>query len=804
LKGAGLLIGILLVFWLIVVWYVSANKKEIIFKITEELNERMNATAVIGNLDPSFFQTFPFLSLRLSDISLRDSMWQTHHHDFLKAEKFYIRINPLSLFSASPKINKIIVEKGSIYLFTDTTNYTNAYILNAKKKSTRKGLKPPFSGIDLKQVRLTFINPYAGKLFDFDIRRLQCDVDSEDSATVLAIKTDMMVHDLAFNTDRGIYLRGKPVQGKFEVLLNEQSIELDKVALKINQQRLIVSAKFELGPDPKFRLEIAATKADYTDLAALLTARLQKKLDTFDVSGPINVSATLTGSLLPKTQPLINVAWSVKESDLHTPVGDFTDCSFTGSYTNQADPSLPKEDSNSIISINSFKGNWEKILLKSSKLSITRLREPKIAFDLQTSLDLEALNALTGIESFLFKKGKADVNVNYSGPIMKEDTTQTIILGAVDITGGELTYIPRDLTLTGCKGSLIFDNKDVYIKDLKANTKRSDLLIGGKIRNFLSMMNMASEDMRIDLDLSSTNLDLGDFVTNLQKRNVSGGQKSTARLLRIANKIDKMIAESAMNIELSAKKMQYKKFAGSNVKAEMALEKDDWNLKNISMNHADGSFILDGKLKTTGNDNPFTLRGRMDKIDISKVFHAFNNFSFDGLTEKNIGGILTADFDISASINSKSEIVPYSTRGFINMSLKEGSLKDFEPMQKISNSVFKNRDMTDIRFAELKDNLEINGTAIKINSMEIQSTVITMFIEGIYDMKSGPDMSIIVPLSNLKKRGPDYELVNKGTDSKKGPSVHLRAKYGDDGKVKVSWDPFKKALKNKEKVASIP
>jgi hypothetical protein len=83
--------------------------------------------------------------------------------------------------------------------------------------------------------------------------------------------------------------------------------------------------------------------------------------------------------------------------------------------------------------------------------------------------------------------------------------------------------------------------------------------------------------------------------------------------------------------------------------------------------------------------------------------------------------------------------------------------------------------------------------------MEIQSTVLTMFIEGTYDMKAGPDMSILVPLSNLKKRGSDYELVNKGTDSKKGLSVHLRARYGDDGKVKISWDPFKKALKNKDK-----
>ncbi|MHA4843024.1 AsmA family protein [Flavitalea antarctica] len=799
LKGTGILIGVLLIFWLVVITYVSLNKKEIIARVTGELNERMNATVIIGDLDPSFFQTFPFLSLKLSNISLRDSLWDTHHHDFLKAEKFFLRVNPLSLFSATPKINKIIVEKGSIYLFTDTTNYTNVYIMNAKKKNTRKGLKPPFNGIELKEVRVTFVNPYRGKLFDFDIKKLVCDVDSEDSSTVLGVKTDMFVHDLAFNTDRGVFLKEKRVEGKFSLLLDQQLIAVDHILLKIDGQPFEISATFELGNDPKFTLDIASNNAKYRDLISLLTKRLEKKLDTFGISNPLNVTASLKGSLLPRAIPLVNVKWVVKGSDLKTPAGDFMNCSLEGAFTNQADTTLPMNDSNSVISITSFKGNWENIPLSSSKFLITNLGEPKMAFDLHTDVELQSLNDLTGTESFEFSKGKANVNINFYGPVMAADTAQTLISGAVDISDGELIYIPRSLTLSNCEGSLIFDKKDVYIKDLRANTKRSDLLVGGKVENFLSMLNMVSENMLVDLNISSSKLDLTDFTQNLQKRSVSSKQKSKARLLKIANRIDKLIAESAMKIDLAAKKIQYKKFVGSNVKAAMMLEKDEWTLQNISMNHADGSFVIDGKLKTTGNDNPFSIRGKMDKIDISKVFYSFNNFSLDGLTDKNIKGVLTADFEIAASINNKSELVPYSTRGFVNLSLKDGALQNFEPMQKISASVFKNRDMSDIRFAELKDNLQINGTAITINSMEIQSTVLTMFIEGTYDMKAGPDMSILVPLSNLKKRGPEYELVNKGTDSKKGLSVHLRARYGDDGKVKISWDPFKKALKNKDK-----
>ncbi len=82
--------------------------------------------------------------------------------------------------------------------------------------------------------------------------------------------------------------------------------------------------------------------------------------------------------------------------------------------------------------------------------------------------------------------------------------------------------------------------------------------------------------------------------------------------------------------------------------------------------------------------------------------------------------------------------------------------------------------------------------------MEIQSTAFTLYAEGTYDLKKGADMSLQIPLSNLKERNALIPPESKGNDSKAGLSLRLRAKTGEDGKLKVSWDPFKKALK-KEK-----
>ena len=81
--------------------------------------------------------------------------------------------------------------------------------------------------------------------------------------------------------------------------------------------------------------------------------------------------------------------------------------------------------------------------------------------------------------------------------------------------------------------------------------------------------------------------------------------------------------------------------------------------------------------------------------------------------------------------------------------------------------------------------------------MEIQSSVLTMFVEGIYSQKGNTDISIQVPLSNLKKRDSSYTPENIGVDKKGGKSIYLRGRPGPDGDIKFNIDLFKKYEKTK-------
>lgn len=162
-------------------------------------------------------------------------------------------------------------------------------------------------------------------------------------------------------------------------------------------------------------------------------------------------------------------------------------------------------------------------------------------------------------------------------------------------------------------------------------------------------------------------------------------------------------------------------------------------------------------------------------------------------------GQLSAKINMNGVITDKATVAENTMRGTVDFSIKNGELINFEPAEKIAATAFKKRDFSHIQFGELKNKLEINGSAILINRMEIRSNVVVLFAEGIYDTKKGTDMSLQVPLSNLSKE--ENDINNTG---KVGLAIRLRAKTGEDGKLAISWDPFNNAAKERAEFKSEP
>ena len=193
------------------------------------------------------------------------------------------------------------------------------------------------------------------------------------------------------------------------------------------------------------------------------------------------------------------------------------------------------------------------------------------------------------------------------------------------------------------------------------------------------------------------------------------------------------------------------------------------------------------------------IKADLSQVEVKTLFRAFDNFGQDGIKSENLEGKLSTKVSASMAMNETGKIYPSSMIGLVDFSLKNGALNNFEPIKKLQNFLLKNRDFENIRFAELKNRLEFRNQEIIINRMEIQSSVLSLFVEGKYSSKGTTDISIQVPLSNLKKRAVDYKPENIGVNKKGGRSLFLRGRPGDDGNIKFNLDLFNKYHKEKIK-----
>ena len=809
---AAVLGSLLLLAWLLLVGIISFKKPELLKKISAEVKNRIGGEASIGNIDISFFRHFPNVTVQLSNVSLHDSLWQQHHHDLLKAESVDLRVSLFgSLFSGKPKVGKVFLTTGSIYLYTDSSGYSNTSLLHSRDDSSAKDSGKDKGASDLPEISLTdmkFVMEKQDKkkLFDFDIRRLDGSFEREKRNLFIDLRLDVRVNSFAFNTEKGSFLKDKPLSGRLHLQFNTASKiqQANRQTLRINDHPFLLSGRFfpEINPDPFF-LTIETENIPYKKATSLLTPLIQQKLDQYDIDKPISLSASLDAGSADDHLPQITIKMNLVKGNVNTPIGLFSATSFNGSFTNEWLHGHKREDENSGIRLLAFSGSWSGIALKTDTVSISNLKHPLLATTLHSKFELTKLNELTGSKSIQFRKGMGDLKVAYKGPLSGNDSTASSLNGSLDIDSGAISYQPYRFLLTDCSGKIRFKDQDLMTDRLEAHAGSSKLTVKGFARNLFSLLDLNQKPVSMDWSLNSPRLDLRDFTAILGNRlspttaSTKAGKTDKSVFGSPGSRLDRFLSDGDLHLQIEATDLLYKNFSGAHAKAELLFSDNLIQLTRMEVEQGHGSINLSGSLRRKeGAPNPISLQSHIEQADLPGVFAAFNNFGQQALQDKNLKGKLTADIRLTGAMTDKAVLVQNSLKGTVNFSVKGGQLLDFDPMEKIQVAVLKKRDLSEIHFAELTSQLDLDTTTLTIHRMEIQSTAFTLFTEGTYDWKKGADMSLQVPLSNLKKdRNAEIPPTNKGTDSKTGISLRLRAKTGDDGKLKISWDPFRKALK---------
>ncbi|MBC7720815.1 MAG: hypothetical protein H7068_02265 [Pedobacter sp.] len=799
----GVVIGLFLLLSIVSYAYVSANKKSIIQKITTQLSQSIRGDVSISDAGINFFKNFPSVTVELDNALIKDSLFNQHHQPLFTAKQVFVRLSWSSLLSRKVVVDKVQLENATINIFTDSLNYTNSYLLQGKNKDATNLNEAATTPLELRKLELTNVtvtlsDAIKQKLYHFTVNHIDAGFDKIDSVQTIHLNTNILINQLGFNLPNGSFASNHLFEGKFDLVYDEKqsSLSFNHINILLSKQPFEFTGKFEFTKQPTFNLQVQTKQIGYNFARSLVTKKIGNAILLASLEKPFAVQASISG-LLNSGDPLVIVKWQVTNNVLHTQWIDFTNCSFGGYYSNEAVAGLPKKDPNSKVVAENFSGTWEGFVFTSPQILINNLTTPTLACNLTSQTDVINFNNLLETDAIVAKSGKASLYLNYSGPIENNNKFNTALTGKITFRNAVLLYTPKDVTLGNCNGDILFTQNDLTVKNLNCNVAGNKIIMQGSATNLLKLVNSATDKINLHWSVYSPFLNLQPltklFVSSKPVKKITHKKSTSIK----ASQINNILTNGNVTLQVKADKLLYQKFRADNVTATISLLENEWILNNAGLQHADGSMTVSGTLKTLQPNNiKASVKLNMQNMDIKKVMNSFNNFGLKGITADNLTGKFYCNINTIATLNN--ELQPYSKTidGKVNFSLKQGSLVNFEPIKSLQKFVFKNRDFDNVAFAELKDTITIKNEKITVGRMEIQSNVLSMFVEGLYDLKgNGTDLSIQVPLSNLKKRDSTYIPTNKGNKKDGGASVFIRAKPNDKGELKFSYDLFKRFRK---------
>lgn len=784
-------------------FYISANKKKLIAQANEMISEKIDGVVTNTDADISFFSSFPKIAVRLSNTSITDSMYRVHQHPFFKAKEVFFSLNIFRLISGKPALRTLTIKDATIFLYTSAQGYTNKYLLRSKKdsaggpKKTNKQIS--LESVMLQQTHFVLLDEHKDKLHDFMLNKVQLKLDDEGQQLQMQAKADMFINSLAFNLPRGTFLQKTSFAGNFLLTYGKETqvLKFAEIKLLLSGQPFVLTGSFDLGDkNPGFSLKIKADNVTYAEVKKLLPGRIDSSLSMVSLDKPLNATADLYGPLRGG-EPYIVVRWEVKNANMKTNFMDFENASFNGYYKNEMVAGLPRKDPNSIISLRNFTASWHGLPVKAHLIDIADLQNPTLTCDLTSAFPLKSLNELIDARSLQLTAGNATVALTYKGPIERNNNTNSFLNGNIHFSNGNVLYTPRNVAMKDVNGDLEFNNSNVFLKDLRCNVLQNQVVMNGSAENVLTLINTEPNKVNVKYHIYSPSLNLASFTYLLAARKNTVAAKAPAKSLgNMASQLDELLEKSRIDIDLNADKILYNRFQGSKLAAAVTILQDRYVLNNVSMLLAGGSMKMNGQLLNNSvASHKANLVANLTNVDVKKLFYGFDNFGQQAIGYNNLQGQLTASTNIELLIDEAAKTVPNTTNGSINFSLKNAVLQKFEPIKKIQKFVFKNRDFDTIQFAELRNKLNIFNGDIVFNRMEIQSSVISIFTEGTYSQRGNTDISVQVPLSNLKKRDEDYIPENIGVDKSGGRSIFLRGRPGNDGDINFKLDLFKKYFK---------
>lgn len=783
-----ILLGLILTLALLIsvsIFYLNLQKETLWLSTSTKLNSTLKSDVKISSISVGFGNSFSNLKLLIKDFSITDSLSKKEIAVF---ERFEAYFDLVSLLKLSPQIESITLKGGKFEIIKYPDGSVNFSVLNQSKpqKSDTTSQKVAslrnllfFKKITLQNSSFELKDSVEEKHIQLEAKNLVITKNEQDTTSTLFINGLVNVGGLGFNLDKGYFLKDKSVELKTSMLFYEKYPKIEFLPGVATIDSSTYNVKGYIIPDkfPELNLVISTEEALTRKVFPCLSEHIQKKLNPFLVQNTLIASITIGGILLPSTDPQIDLIFYTTDNNFQyngIPI-TVTNMAFAGKFCNHVNNSIVQGDPNSEIEVKNIKGTIGYGNL-SAFLKISDFINPTISTTANVELNFKDLNNKIPDFPITDAQGKALINVSYKGKMPADNTFSHVARWRYDgeVNIDSVSFSLSGIRYTGIHGKVKIKNDTIKISNnFNFSIAENQVDIKGEIYRPLRHFLTKDTSTYANVYVHSPYFDINKILTHNQNKKSNSHSQTPISAKNIRKKLNDVYVKLTLDFE----KAKFKKLLANNLKGEILRNNQEVTLKNIVVKGAGGILKVSGTMKESKQTNGTV---KIENVDVKKLFYGLNNFGQKTISDQNLEGKFSANIDFSASLDDKYNPVLGSMDGTLDFKLTNGKLLKFEPIANLSKFIFKKRELDNISFSEIKQKAMLKKGTLHISSMQIQSTALSLSLEGEYDFNNQVNLKFHLPWYNFKSKEKYLAAVENSTGTEKG--LNFKA-YTQNGKL---------------------
>ncbi len=723
----------------------------------DELNDYLKTDVTVRHMEVSIFHSFPNASIEFENVFIADAFETVESNDtLLFAEKLYFHFNLWNVISGDYKVNRLSMHNGQVNLRTTSTGDVNYAILKENEdtvESENDNFRFLIELMKLENIDFALLNQSTNQDYQLKIKNARIAGDFAATTYQLKAEGDMQIERIKSNSLTLISNKTASLNLGLDINTEQQSYRFNQGDLNVDEMKFNLTGAID---SSAIDLNLVGQNIE---IAQLMKSVLSNDAETgkqYEGEGTFNFMGKIMGPISRVEMPSITADFSISNGSLVERKSQLKiyDIGIVGSYGN------------------AFGGRTEQMNLKKIELKLLNshlkgtahiddFAQPILSTKANGNLDLAAFHRFFGFQTVEEISGnvKLDIacSIRFFDPEYRKDKFEILSSnGNFTLSSVALKSSLSPLRFSNISGEVIVKEKDAAVKDFLIKTSKSDLLFNGALKNLLAYID-GSGSLGMIASLESDRLVLNEFI------GTSNPVQETGPLTKF-----ELPGNLNLNLELKLKNFDWDNHNFTDISGQFLLANKKVNVNQMRLKTLGGA-VFGNLALTNGLDQGNIIEGviNFSGINVKKLFAEWDNFQQSTITDKHLSGIADGKIDLLLLFNPYFSLIEEQIFALSDIRIMNGELNNLETMKSVtdymrSNNALKlmlnkhidrfEEKLMQLKFSELKNQIEIKNRRINIPKMTIKSNALDVNLFGWHDFDDNIEYHFSFRFNQLKQK----------------------------------------------------